>query len=738
MSFNNLLSSVDIEITDINNKMPSEIIDIIKEENEKYNSKLKDIIKIQNDVKKELYEVNNKINDGKNINEYFSSYEKSITDYDDLIKIKDSIDKIRLVVSKNKKIYEIIEPIKKEFLLSKKKLDEKKNKLKDEDKRLKKINKAYDNMLEVYNNLDNLRENLNKLDKKREDLRGKLPIFNEINTLKKELDFKQNILKLFTLRDNDKIISDFDEYQKLVVKYKNNQNKLLDLKSEYDKKNNEYQKLFDKFINSQAGILASYLKEGEPCPVCGSREHPKKFEYTTSDVSKEIIDKYKDDLNKIWQSIIEVTDVVSEVKNKKDEIKIKIDAYDIDHILKENERIKLELNDFEGDIDSYNKSDIENDINCLNVTILEKSKSITSGEDESSIVNKIDKLSKEIEKNDKEIKKIVEDYNKLTQEKVEIETSIKLLNDDIVLYEKDTAIKEKGYISAYLELGYKNEDDYLNILIDKKELDIEERKIINYDNNLLEIKSKIDTLKDVIKDKKKIDLSVLEDKKKELDDKFREYELSIRDYNNKINHNKIILEKLISLSKSSKNIEEDLTILSDLSDTANGNIKGKNKLEFEQFVQAKYFDDVLESANKRFSYMTDSRYLLLRKKSSSKISDKLGLELEVMDYYTGKKRDITSLSGGESFKASLSLALGMSDVIQSYSGGIVLDTMFIDEGFGSLDSDSLEQAMNAIMMLNSNNKLIGIISHVNELKDRIDKKIVVTKSNNGSMVNILV
>ena len=738
MSFNNLLSSVDIEITDINNKMPSEIIDIIKEENEKYNSKLKDIVKIQNDVKKELYEANNKINEGKNINEYFSSYEKSITDYDDLIKRKDSIDKIRLVVGKNKKIYEIIEPIKKEFLLSRKKLDEKKNKLKDEDKRLMKINKAYDNMLEVYNNLDNLRENLNSLDKKREDLRGKLPIFNEINTLKKELDFKQNILKLFTLRDNDKIINDFNEYQKLVVKYKNNQNKLLDLKSEYDKKNDEYQKLFDKFINSQAGILASYLRKGEPCPVCGSREHPKKFEYTTSDVSKEIIDKYKDDLNKVWQSIIEVTDVVSEVKNKKDEIKIKIDDYDIDYILKENDRIKLELNDFEGDIDCYNESDIEKDINYLNITILEKSKDITSGEDESSIVKKIDKLSKEIEKNEKEIKKIVEDYNKLTQEKVEIETSIKLLNDDIVLYEKETAIKEKNYISAYLELGYKNEEDYLNILIDKKELDIEERKIINYDNSLLEIRSKIDTLKDVIKDKEKVDLSDLEDKKKELDDRFREYELSIRDYNNKINHNRIILEKLISLSKSSKNIEEDLIILSDLSDTANGNIKGKNKLEFEQFVQAKYFDDVLESANKRFSYMTDSRYLLLRKKSSSKISDKLGLELEVMDYYTGKKRDITSLSGGESFKASLSLALGMSDVIQSYSGGIVLDTMFIDEGFGSLDSDSLEQAMNAIMMLNSNNKLIGIISHVNELKDRIDKKIVVTKSNNGSMVDILV
>jgi exonuclease SbcC len=136
--------------------------------------------------------------------------------------------------------------------------------------------------------------------------------------------------------------------------------------------------------------------------------------------------------------------------------------------------------------------------------------------------------------------------------------------------------------------------------------------------------------------------------------------------------------------------------------------------------------------------MTDSRYLLVRKVVSNKVSDKLGLELEVMDNYTGKRRDITSLSGGESFKASLSLALGMSDVIQSYSGGIVVEAMFIDEGFGSLDSDSLEQAMNAIMMLSNNDCLIGIISHVSELKDRIDKKIIVSKSNNGSSVSVVV
>ena len=109
-----------------------------------------------------------------------------------------------------------------------------------------------------------------------------------------------------------------------------------------------------------------------------------------------------------------------------------------------------------------------------------------------------------------------------------------------------------------------------------------------------------------------------------------------------------------------------------------------------------------------------------------------------MDYYTGKKRDIRSLSGGESFKAALALALGMSDTIQHYAGGIVVEAMFIDEGFGSLDDDSLEQAMNAIMMLSQGNKLIGIISHVNELKTRIDKKIVVKKSSCGSNIELVI
>jgi len=145
---------------------------------------------------------------------------------------------------------------------------------------------------------------------------------------------------------------------------------------------------------------------------------------------------------------------------------------------------------------------------------------------------------------------------------------------------------------------------------------------------------------------------------------------------------------------------------------------------------------VVQEANKRFMKMTEGRFQLLRKENSHKISDKIALELEVLDYYNGKKRDIKSLSGGESFKAALCLALGLSDIIQSYSGGVEVDTLFIDEGFGSLDSESREQAINTLNELAGSDKLIGMISHVSELQERIDKKIIVEKGMDGSKIRI--
>ena len=203
--------------------------------------------------------------------------------------------------------------------------------------------------------------------------------------------------------------------------------------------------------------------------------------------------------------------------------------------------------------------------------------------------------------------------------------------------------------------------------------------------------------------------------------------------------NKISLDNIFKKLDEIKIIEENLIWVKALSDTANGNISGREKLMLETYIQKTYFDRIIRRANTRFMVMSGGQYELKRRKEASNNRSQIGLELDVIDHYNGTERSVNSLSGGESFKASLSLALGLSDEIQSSSGGIQLDTMFVDEGFGSLDDESLSQAMNALSSLAEGNRLVGIISHVNTLKEKIDKQIVVKKEpTGGSKITIVI
>lgn len=177
-------------------------------------------------------------------------------------------------------------------------------------------------------------------------------------------------------------------------------------------------------------------------------------------------------------------------------------------------------------------------------------------------------------------------------------------------------------------------------------------------------------------------------------------------------------------------VEEKYVWMCTLSNTANGTLNGKQKIELETFIQMTYFDRILRKANLRLLTMSNGQYELKREEESENRREKVGLDLCVIDHYNATQRSVKTLSGGESFQASLSLALGLSDEIQSYAGGIQMDSMFIDEGFGSLDEESLNQAMKALIRLTEGNRLVGIISHISELKEKIDKKIVVTKYRN--------
>lgn len=180
--------------------------------------------------------------------------------------------------------------------------------------------------------------------------------------------------------------------------------------------------------------------------------------------------------------------------------------------------------------------------------------------------------------------------------------------------------------------------------------------------------------------------------------------------------------------------EAEYVWMKNLSDTANGNLNGKAKIELETYIQMAYFDRILRRANVRLMTMSSGQYELKRQEQSENRKEKAGLDLNVIDHYNGTERSVKTLSGGESFQASLSLALGLSDEIQASAGGIRLDSMFVDEGFGSLDEEALSQAVKALSSLADGHRMVGIISHVAELKDRIENKIIVTKQCSGKGV----
>ena len=479
------------------------------------------------------------------------------------------------------------------------------------------------------------------------------------------------------------------------------------------------------------------MKDGGACPVCGSVNHPKLAKMVDNVLTKEELDKEKELLDVCYQ---ELEQLRIDIVNKEKDLEVingKVNLNDEENLI-----IKLnELNILCKEIavnDDLDYQEVLINVRKLEHSISEKEKELGSTDTNDLLNLKIKKLNKKIDEISLDVDNIKKSYDFVYKQKVDIESFITVCNEDILNLNKQLINVKEEYKTSYKELGYENENTYLKLKIDKSELFILEKEVKDYREELSDLKSKISALENVVKDKKFVNIEDLEIKLKKYNLGIDEINLSLKNINSKLSNNKKIYDKLVGVYEKTINLEKEVMIYKDLSDTANGTITGKNKLEFEQYVQASYFDRVLLSANKRLKFMTDDRYQLLRKEEASKVSDKLGLELEIMDYYTGKKRDIKSLSGGESFKASLSLALGMSDTIQEYSGGVVVEAMFIDEGFGSLDDESLENAMNAIMMLSQNNKIIGIISHVNELKSRIDKKIVVKKSSNGSTVSMVV
>ncbi|MCL1857806.1 MAG: SMC family ATPase [Oscillospiraceae bacterium] len=497
-----------------------------------------------------------------------------------------------------------------------------------------------------------------------------------------------------------------------------NMTKLKELQIEFEKSNagfnlleSEYKILNEAFLRNQAGILAKILTKGEPCPVCGSTEHPVPAKLSDENVTEEKLKKAND-----------LSDDARNTRDKK--------ASECSNLKTETDtRVKRFIKDFQFQNQIQNFTEDFHD--------WDKAGKILSDALMQTQI-KINDLTSKKESGERELNKLSSDWETAKKRNNNAEAAYKSAITLVTEREarKTEYLKLHGetqrlYNNALKINGFDFESEYLAAIIDEKELEEIKNKIIDYEKKGGQIKSDITRLECETAGKDNPDLEKLRNESKE-------FQIAVSQQREKRDEIKSRLEQtaqiLTELKKSSvkfAKLEEQYAAVRQLSETANG------KLDFETYAQTTYFENVLNAANQRLKIMSRNRYSLLRKTDGGDGRKSTGLEIEVLDFYTGKKRPAGSLSGGESFMASLSLALGLSDVVQQSSGGIRLDAMFIDEGFGALDSEVLDLAVKTLSDIAGGSRVVGIISHVSELCERIDKQVRVEKTTSGSSIKLI-
>ncbi len=519
------------------------------------------------------------------------------------------------------------------------------------------------------------------------------------------------------------------------------------------------------FLNSSAYHLSKSLKSGEECPVCGSRDHPNPYRHTGEEVSESDFNDTKEKYDNLSESVLRIkSDIDSNNKDAKrinELIKRLTSELVFDDIVKAKGEYDKEFTSYRELEANYNNSvkkieELADIITKAKEEVLDYEKDILKVEgDIKRLTIDLDKLSsrcgnnslEEIDKyiveNSSKIKMTLENIEKFKTDSKEVRGSRDDISARVIALTTTIKSSEKRVDEFTLELDamlkeYSLKSNYFENIIDGIAYKSYREDLEKYREDYIKTKERFDTLDSKVEGKELIDVESIEREIESESSKLSKVKVLLDDANHLLKQNSNSLNRLKELEKRFEKIEVDYKIYEDLSDVVSGQLTGKDRLSLERYVQQIYFDDIIERANKRFISMTDSRYELLRKVGGYKGTKQIGLDLDVLDNYTNVVRDVKTLSGGESFKAALSLALGLSDIIKEYSGGVKIDTMFIDEGFGTLDEESLDRAINILSDLSENDILIGIISHVRELRNRIDKKIIVDKSASGSTISTII
>lgn len=546
---------------------------------------------------------------------------------------------------------------------------------------------------ELQYEIEEEKEKILLLDKKEKET-------GEITIMLEETDrsFRQLVKALDTLKQYDNL---FKEHEKKKETYLSTQKIVEDLR-------NKFFILEKAFMDGQAGILATTLIEGQPCPVCGSREHPEKAVLSGEAPSKEDWQEAKKCLEKEERKLQEINAQTAVVFGQLEEKKEQVYQLAREFQVEEDKEVLAAYVNEQGKQVQTKRLELKE----LQKNLLKKVEELKKAKEEfPEKENHLKRLTEEEHQKLGNIAVIRERLLQAVSKESEIREGLKFdTREEAIIFLGELTKKQKALMNVLEEATkeYQNMIRQLSLLegevkaLEEQTTEVDEEKFkLLYEQQERENSIKAALLRE------KEEISVAKIKNSHALDKIRENEL-------------ILSEKEINYGW-----------MKALNDTVNGRQNEKGKIMLETYVQMAYFESILEKANIRLEAMTQGQYTLIRKKEAYDNRSQTGLDIEVIDHYNGSIRHVKTLSGGESFMASLSLALGLADEITAMAGGVRVETMFVDEGFGTLDEETLSQAMKVLAGLSQGNRLVGIISHVDELKHKIPKQIVVTKTKTG-------
>ncbi len=451
----------------------------------------------------------------------------------------------------------------------------------------------------------------------------------------------------------------------------------------------EYTAVKERFYASQAGLLAAELKEGQPCPVCGSTEHPAHACPASEPATKEQLER-------------------ADGERRRAEARVHAAAA-------EAAKRQAELEAAKGRLEALG---------------------FTGGESAQELEGECAHTRAEIQRREAAAKRARAESEAalaaLSRAKAALENAEKRHAD----IEAALEAQQAEFAAGLSALGFAGAEEYERAKMPARDMDALDAQLRARRERLCSLTDRLEALTEKLTGAERTELEALEATAAAAQRASRAAGEAAAAMKSAAAADEEAITRIRELSARQAEAQRRWAVVKEVYDTVSGQVSRRVKISFETYVQQYYFKQVIAAANKRLTVLTDGMFVLRVKEEARNMRSQAGLDLDVLDRSTGLWRDVSTLSGGESFMASLALALGLADTVQSRSGGVRLDAMFIDEGFGTLDENSLRQAMELLTRLAGGRRLVGVISHMAELKERIDKKVVVTKTAAGSALRI--